>query len=64
MMKLVKGLMWSMGILFAIVMALAITRAFDCSFLDQHDRVKFQEDYDMAMGYERMAHDENSPKRN
>ena len=63
MMKLMKGLMWSMGILLAIVMALAITRAFDCSFLDQHERIKIQEDYDMAMGYARMAHDENSPKK-
>ena len=62
-MKLVKGLMWGMGIVLAASIVFAITRAFDCSFLDQHDRVKFQEDYDMAMGFERMAHDENTPKK-
>ena len=63
MMKLVKGLMWSMGIVLAASIVFAITRAFDSSFLDQYDRVEIKEDYDMAMGYERMAHDENAPKK-
>lgn len=34
MMKLMKGLMWSMGILFAIIMVLGISRAFYSSFLE------------------------------
>jgi hypothetical protein len=34
MMKLMKGLMWSMGIIFAIIMTLAVGRAFYCSFLE------------------------------
>ncbi len=63
MMKLVKGLMWGMGIILAAAIVIAIIRAFDCSFLDQHDRVGIQEDYTMAMGYERMAHDEKDPKK-
>lgn len=61
MMKLMRGLMWSMGIFFAIVMALGIGRAFYCSFLEDGRDFSQLSRLQQAREYETLAEQVDSP---